>query len=89
MVVYRLFRDVEGESSISYGLQNCGTSGAPSPTDLRLVGDFGTSGVLSPTDLGCEEFWGCGGCCRLGVGVCGFGNESAGYDSLKSLSIKS
>ena len=76
----RNLRDVEG--GFLYGLQDFGTSGAPSPTDLRF-------GVLSPMDLGCEEFWGCGGCCRLGVGVCGFGNESAGYDSLKSLSIKS
>ena len=25
---------------------------APSPTDLRLVGDFGTSRAPSPTDLG-------------------------------------
>ncbi len=65
----RNLRDVEG--GFLYGLQDFGTSGAPSPTDLRF-------GVLSPMDLGCEEFLRCGGCCCLGVrGLRFFGTSGA------------
>ena len=65
----RDFRDVEGE--FSYGLEVCGTSGAPSPTDLWFVWFFGASGVLSPRDLGCGVLQGVEGAVPYAVEVCG------------------